>query len=1029
MSATTTVGPVSGIDYGALITGLTAVDQAGITAVTNRITSLQQQDTALTTLNTLVTGLKISSASFLSSSIFRATSTNSSNSGVLTATGGVGSPTGNYSFSVQRLASASQQVTQGFASSTAALGLSGTFTIQTGGGQLTDVASLAQLNGGSGVSRGAVRITDASGASSVVDLSNAVDVNDVVTAINSASGVSVNAKISGDHLVITDTSGGSGSLRIANTGTTTTASDLGLAGTATGTTLTGTSLTKISAATSLDTLNDGNGVRRSSLPDFTVQGATGGPFTVSLGSAKTVGDVIKAINSAGSTAGVTAAVSADGSGITLSDANGGPITVNAQNGSLAAYDLGLTTGTSSGSTLVGDRIADVLSGPLLRDLNGGNQGAGSTLPTFGTISINGQSIDLTNARSLQDVIAGINTNTQGVTASINNSGTGITLTSNSSTNFTVADGNGNLASFLHIAGTSTPTATGSQLASTNLRLRYISNNTLLSTLNGGTGVTLGKIQVSDGTNGATVDLSSGSITTIGDVINAINHAGVKVAASINSTGDGILLTQTGGTGTASISDTNGGKSAAQLGIAGNFTNGTLNGSFQKTITISSSDSLNTIATNINNLGIGAAASVINDGSSGNPFRLSISSRNSGQAGRLVIDDGNSGLTTTSLVQGQNAVVVYGGNSNGTGGLLTTSSTNSITGLIPSLTLNLTGVGQTTVSVTNDTSKISDAVQSFVDSYNKVISNIADATKFDQNNAANNGILFGNSTVQQVSDALGAFVNQSYSGYGSVTSLASIGITVGQDGTLSLNTDTLNSVLATDPTDVQNIFTKNVPATAGGAPSITSATTLNSLTSPSTFPQGHISITDGNGVAHDIDLSSAATIGDVIKAINNGSNGTITAAINGKTLGGIVLTQVGGSGTPSVSEVNGGTSAAALHLKGTFTNGTLDGEFPPTLPTSAVKGIGASLSDLVTRFSDAQTGVLFDASTALQTQEQQLTNQQNSLSTLLASKKQLLLTQFANLESTIAGLQAQGSAISSLAASTATTSSSSTKKTG
>ncbi|MGN6371249.1 MAG: flagellar filament capping protein FliD [Phycisphaerae bacterium] len=1021
MSATTTVGPVSGIDYAALITGLTAVDQVGITAITNRLSKLNTQDTALTTLNTLVTGLKISSASFLSSAIFRATQTNSANPGVLTATGGIGSPTGNYSFSVQRLASASQQVTQGFADSTTALNLSGTFTVQSGGGLLDDALSLTKLNGGNGVARGSIRITDGSGASTLVDLSSAVDVNDVVSAINSASGVSVTAKIDGDHLALTDTSGGAGALKVANTGGSTTAADLGLTGTSSGGVLTGTSLTKINASTSLNSLNDGNGVRAIGGVDFTVTGA-GGPFSVSLNGAKTIGDVIKDINTAGSPAGVTAAVSADGNGITLTDSGGGPISVTASGSSLAAYDLGLL-GSSAGGTLTGDRITSQLSGPLLKDLNGGNQGAGSTLPTFGTITVAGTTVDLTNARSLQDVINGINGANTGVTAAVNSYGTGITLSSSGSGTFSVADGTGNLASFLHIAGTSSTTATGSQITSGNLRLRYISNNTLLSSLNAGAGVTAGKILVSDGTNSQTVDLTGKNITSIGDVIDQINKSGLQVKASINSTGDGILLTQTGGTGTASVSEVNGGNTASQLGILGTFKSGKLDGTFQKTVTVSTTDTLSDIATKINDLGIGAAASVINDGSAGTPYRLSISSKNSGQAGRIVFDGSGAGLETTSLVKGQDAVVLYGGSSNGTGGLLTTSSKNSISGLIPSLTLNLTGVGTTTVSVTNDTSKITTAVQGFVDSYNKVVQNIADATKFDQNNPANNGVLFGNSTVQQVQEALGAFVNQSYSGYGSITSLADVGITVGQDGTLSLDTDKLSTVLATNPTDIQKLFTTNVAATAGGATSITSATALSTLGGGSSFPAGNITLTDDKGVAHNIDLSSATTIGDVLSAINNLSNSTgITASINGTTLGGIVLTDTSnGTLTPSISDVGTGTTASFLHLKGNFSNGTLDGEFPPTLPTSAVKGIGATLSDLVTRFSDAHTGILFDASSALQAQELQLTKQQDALSTLLASKKQLLLTQFANLESTIAGLQAQGTAISSLANSTSTSS--------
>ena len=437
-----------------LITGLTGVDQVGINAITNRLTKLNTQDNALTTLNTLVTGLKISSASFLSSAIFRATSTNSANPGVLSATGGIGSPTGNYSFSVQRLAAASQQVTQGFSDSTTPLGLSGNFTVQTGGGRLDDVASLTQLNGGSGVARGSIRITDGSGASSVIDLSGAVNVNDVISAINSASGVSVTAKLDGDHLTLADNSGGAGAPKVANIGGTTTAADLGLTGTSAGGTLTGTSLTKINASTSINSLNDGNGIRAfgNNSVDFTITGS-GGPFSVSLSGAKTIGDVIKDINSSGSSAGVTAAVSSDGNSITLTDSGGGPISVAANGSSLAAYDLGIP-GNSASGTLTGDRITSQLSGPLLKDLNGGNQGTGSTLPTFGTINVNGTPVDLTNARSLQDVITGINNSGSGVTAAINDSGTGITLSSGAAGTFNISDGTGNLASFLGIAGTS-----------------------------------------------------------------------------------------------------------------------------------------------------------------------------------------------------------------------------------------------------------------------------------------------------------------------------------------------------------------------------------------------------------------------------------------------------------------------------------------------------------------------------------------------------------------------------------------------
>jgi len=131
--------------------------------------------------------------------------------------------------------------------------------------------------------------------------------------------------------------------------------------------------------------------------------------------------------------------------------------------------------------------------------------------------------------------------------------------------------------------------------------------------------------------------------------------------------------------------------------------------------------------------------------------------------------------------------------------------------VPGLTLNLTGIGSTTVAVTNDTSKITNAVQNFVDSYNNVVNNLTQLTAFNANDPSQNGILFGNSNAQQVQDALGTFITRSYSNSGQYSTLASVGVTVNQDGTLSLNTDTLNQALTTDPTDVRTLFTTNIQA--------------------------------------------------------------------------------------------------------------------------------------------------------------------------------------------------------------------------
>src|SRR5690349_14508232 len=121
MTVSASIGPISGIDYGSLITGLSSLEQQPIDQLGTRITALDKQNTALLGLSTLLTGLKLSSASFTSSAVFKSATATSANTGVLNATAGIGTATGNYSFNVQQLASASQQVSQGFSDQSTAL--------------------------------------------------------------------------------------------------------------------------------------------------------------------------------------------------------------------------------------------------------------------------------------------------------------------------------------------------------------------------------------------------------------------------------------------------------------------------------------------------------------------------------------------------------------------------------------------------------------------------------------------------------------------------------------------------------------------------------------------------------------------------------------------------------------------------------------------------------------------------------------------------------------------------------------------
>ena len=76
---------------------------------------------------------------------------------------------------VTSTASAQQLLTRRFDSAAEALG-DGGFSFRLGG-HLDKGLSLAELNGGAGVERGKIRITDRTGATSTIDLSYAVTVD------------------------------------------------------------------------------------------------------------------------------------------------------------------------------------------------------------------------------------------------------------------------------------------------------------------------------------------------------------------------------------------------------------------------------------------------------------------------------------------------------------------------------------------------------------------------------------------------------------------------------------------------------------------------------------------------------------------------------------------------------------------------------------------------------------------------------------------------------------------------------------
>lgn len=243
------------------------------------------------------------------------------------------------------------------------------------------------------------------------------------------------------------------------------------------------------------------------------------------------------------------------------------------------------------------------------------------------------------------------------------------------------------------------------------------------------------------------------------------------------------------------------------------------------------NTLDGLAASINGLNIGVTAGVVNDA---NGSRLTLVSKTSGAPGAVTVSAGSyTGLSFTQAVAGANAALTVDG-------VPISSTTNTVTGVIAGVTLNLTGTSPSAavnVAVAPDTSKASDAIAQFVSAYNKVITGINDQFQVNPDGTGA-GPLASDSTLRQVQQQLLSATVFSVSGNGGIVNLSSLGVKMNNDGTLSADSTALQGNLASNFSDAKTFLqgsTTNGVTTGGFAANLQSL--LNQLTDPTQGPIG------------------------------------------------------------------------------------------------------------------------------------------------------------------------------------------------
>jgi flagellar hook-associated protein 2 len=263
---------------------------------------------------------------------------------------------------------------------------------------------------------------------------------------------------------------------------------------------------------------------------------------------------------------------------------------------------------------------------------------------------------------------------------------------------------------------------------------------------------------------------------------------------------------------------------ADMGFAGSMlvSGGTGDG---QTITIGATDSLNKIASDINNrkTELGFSASVLMVGA--NDHRLVLQGTGTGSASYFELQDDGGSLATDLNLTAVTATAA----TTAVDGLLRVNnidivtSKNVVTGAIPGLTLTLAKLGSTTVKVTKDTQRAVEAVKAFVDQYNSVIDFIDQQSRYDSK-SLKGGPLIGESTAQSLRSALSTTIQNAVGSLpDAVNSLAIVGISSERfagagtaSGKLTFNQAKFISAMGNDPEGIVKLFTLDDGANQGVA---------------------------------------------------------------------------------------------------------------------------------------------------------------------------------------------------------------------
>jgi len=727
---------------------------------------------------------------------------------------------------------------------------------------------------------------------------------------------------------------------------------------------------------------------------------------------KTLQYAAKDLTYASTFAGRTA-TSSDEDVVTASATNGGT------NGSYTIKVTAMATITSNSSSAIGNTGSNATVTSTAAGIVGSD-----TVAAGGTFTINGKDITVAAGDTFDSVISKINTSSAGVTASLANGK--VTITQNKvgvTPTITLTDTDGFLSAELHItqgdvvagvndtsAGTYT-TVTGSSAFDTAKLNQTISVYTT-------SGITAGSFTI----NGKSISVTS--TDTVNTIANKITASGANVKATVGTDGKITLAQKTAGSdATITLSDdgntgffTAAGitQAAATAGIGkdsdttsllkdvtglGSITSGyfSINGTFFSVDP--ASDTVESIIKKIN-ASTTAGVSAFYDSTT---HKISLTSQTAGDEditlGTSSTDSSNFlsqvGLVQSNQQTGADAAVTVNG-------IAATATNNKIT--YQGNTFTLVGEGSSTVTVTDDVDAMVTKVQNFITAYNAamdaVVSKVTEKADSESTDASV-GDLYGDATLRGIEQSLRNYSSKVLSAQSStMQQLSQVGITTGtagvydlaqiESGHLELDETKLRAALTADPSAVETLFgntTVNVDAEAVGT---------------------------GNGTTKAYTLKYGSDIiGDPVIKVGT----TTYTLVDAADLKSYNPSPTDGSDPVTTHQYSIDRTTGKI----TFADapsGAITADYDYDVSSGSNAGLFVQMNSLLTSYT--QYGGTIDASSGSNgylTKNIDYNNDRiTDLKYRLSQEQATLYTKYQNMQTTLQGLQSQGSYITALLAS-------------